>query len=117
MDSAINPALEQALEHAKQSAKARRKKLRDAANSSGSVIYFVQAGKHIKVGISTRNALKSRLNSIQTSNPYKIKLLKLLKTSNPVRDERLFHKLLRRYHVRGEWFFVDNPAILQLLGA
>jgi len=113
MDSRLSASLE----HAKQTASARRRAVRKKAVETGAVIYFVQAGKHIKVGISSRGALKGRINAIQIGNPYEVRLLKLLKTSQPRKDERVFHRLLKRYHVRGEWFLIDNRAILELLGA
>lgn len=82
----------------------------------GALIYFVQAGEYLKVGISTRDALKGRMNSFQVSNPHPIRLLKVLHTRNPRQDERLFHELLKDYHIKGEWFLVVNRAIREFLG-
>lgn len=109
MNERLAPALKQAKE-------SRAKRIRES-RATGHVIYFFQAGKHIKVGISRRGAIKSRINSIQCGNPHHVKVLKILHTISPRQDERLFHKLLHQYHVRGEWFLITNAAILELLGA
>jgi len=109
--------LNHALTHAKNRVATRKRLATIKARRVGSVIYFVQVGKHIKVGLSSRSALRFRLNSFQTSSPYKVKLLKVLHTTSPREDERVFHRLLKDYHVRGEWFLIDNIAILELLGA
>lgn len=108
--------LEHALEYSRMAAKARKKQARKKAKEVGAMIYFIQAGEYIKVGISSRKAWYHRLSNFQVSNPHEIRVLKLLKTSEPRKDEARFHELLKMYHVRGEWFKVENMAILELLG-
>ena len=65
-------------------------------------IYIIKCNEYIKVGIS--NDPKRRLKDLQTSNPYKLKLLSVYQPKQPVIAERVIHALLDKYHERGEWF-------------
>lgn len=115
MSDEANHRLDHAVRHAKFRKRDREKSSRQLAKRAGCVIYFIQAGKFIKVGITRLSLLKFRINAIQTGNPYPIKVLRLLHTSRPRADERLFHHVLKPFHVRGEWFLIDSPAIMELL--
>lgn len=76
-----------------------------------SVVYFVQAGPDgpIKIGITT--ALDSRLRTLQTGSPRR---LRLLHTESGGRQRELaFHRRWARHRLRGdgEWFH-PAPEIL-----
>lgn len=79
------------------------------------LIYFIQAGDYVKVGLSKRESFKLRVSSIQTGNPHKLKVLRIIPTNHPRRDERQFHFMLRAYRVQGEWFKITSESILALL--
>lgn len=82
----------------------------------GSIIYFVSAGPFLKVGISSKKSFKGRLNTFQVSNAFKIKVLKMLETTNPIEDEEEFHTALNEFHVKGEWFLIPpSHGIMQFL--
>lgn len=85
---------------------------------NGTVIYFIKAGNFLKVGISSLRSLKARVNAIQVGNPFQVKVLKLLHTTNPMVDEAKFHSVLDRYHIRGEWFALqpENEIMKFLTG-
>lgn len=76
------------------------------ANYSGSpclyFIYFIDCGGHIKIG-STFD-LKSRLTSIQTSNPSPI-------SHNHGQVEKALHEIFHDAHIRGEWYNLTEQDI------
>lgn len=80
---------------------------------SGSVIYFIQAGEFIKIGISNRKAFNRRLASLQTGCPYKLTVLRVVDTLWPVADERRLHRLFSAYRVRSrnEWFKMSKQDL------
>lgn len=55
------------------------------------------------VKIGTTADPKSRLNSIRTNSPDKVKLLKLIKGNKG--DEQTIHDLFASVHSHGEWFY------------
>lgn len=61
-----------------------------------------------KVGISSD--VKKRINSMQSGNPFKIKVLKLFKTPNASKVEKLIHKELRESRLTGEWFYLESES-------
>ena len=71
-------------------------------NNSDSYVYFIQSekGGAIKIGLSKNP--EERLNELQPSTPYKLKLLAKIKGN--VRKERELHRKFARYRIQGEWF-------------
>ena len=72
-------------------------------------IYAIRTSEAVKIGYS--NAPRSRKKAIQTGNVQQVNLAWL---SRPLANlasakgkEKAFHKKLRRYHIRGEWFDLD----------
>lgn len=73
-------------------------------------LYVAAAGNTVKIGIS--NNPESRVQSLNTGNPEKIKLIqthdsfkRFGKTASEFEDE--IHDHLSEYHVRGEWFELE----------
>ena len=66
-------------------------------------IYFIKAGRFVKVGMSKRDVNK-RLAEHQVSNPYKCTLLCSLETNHMVDSEKEAQMELKNYHHRGEWY-------------
>lgn len=68
------------------------------------IVYVVQAetGGPVKIGYSREGGLKSRVASLQTGNPYKLRVVHTEPGS--VEDERELHRTFRRYRMSGEWF-------------
>lgn len=55
-------------------------------------IYVIRCEDFIKVGIADNP--KARLIQMQTGNPFKLELLNVMRTSDPLRDERAIHDAL-----------------------
>lgn len=70
-------------------------------DKEGIYIYFIiSEDGFVKIGTST--SPYNRLDSLQTANPHKLELKLTIKGNCKI--EKLMHKLLRKYHHRGEWY-------------
>ena len=66
------------------------------------MIYFIESESgHVKIGY-TSVPIKSRLSALQTSCPFKLKLLKTIDGGR--KKEKELHYIFRNSHFRGEWF-------------
>lgn len=73
-------------------------------------VYFVAAGKHVKIGFST--APLERLKALQTSHPETLEILHAVPGTQLM--ERSFHKRFAKGRVRGEWFLL-SPEVRQFI--
>lgn len=78
--------------------------------SDGRRIYFVRCGKFIKIGTSSDPAY--RLDALSTASPYELTLIGHIPGSMVA--ELALHDLLRRHHVKGEWFRA-NAALMRVV--
>lgn len=89
---------------------------REASEGDPPVVYFVQVDNGpdspVKIGVTTEGGLSARLCGIQTSCPYKLRLLATMK--GDYRDEERLHHSFRHARVMGEWFR-PTPALLALI--
>lgn len=82
-------------------------------------VYFIRlAGTNVfKVGVS-KNVPK-RLTTLQSSNPYELELVAILKPFDIIAKEveTAFHQILKYHncHIRGEWFELNEKVISRLL--
>lgn len=67
-------------------------------------VYFVSDGEFVKIGIA--KDVKKRLQTLQTGNPMKLKVLKTiaLQDDEARRQEEYYHRKFREYNACGEWF-------------
>ena len=71
-------------------------------------LYFILAKRgiipkysgHVKIGIACNPY--ARVKTLQTGNPYKLKVLAVIKHAANIEGD--IHKRLAHLHVRGEWF-------------
>ena len=71
-------------------------------------IYYVSCKDYIKIGYT--NNPKLRLSEMQTGNPYKLKIIKLLKNKTQQQEKILHKKLKSKYpklHKYREWYYKD----------
>lgn len=76
------------------------------------LIYFIQAGQFIKIGLTSNAALAKRLSSIQVGCPYEASIIFTQETSRPIEDEKHLHNLFREFHYRGEWFKMNKSTMI-----
>ena len=72
-------------------------------------VYFIRAGEGgpVKVGFSTD--VQQRLRELQTASPHQLTLEAAVMGTPAV--EAWFHHELRRWHIRGEWFDLDEDRV------
>jgi hypothetical protein len=79
-----------------------------------SYVYFVQAGPvAIKIGYTAREDVFFRIDQLQVGNPYKLRLLGVIRGSR--RDERKLHELFGEWRMQGEWFKARAPGMRELI--
>lgn len=75
-------------------------------------LYLIKSQNFCKIGITSN--LTDRLVNLQAGNPHKIDLVSCYEFPDmytSYRVEQKFHKILSQYHVRGEWFELDDIAL------
>ena len=73
------------------------------------IVYCVECQGYYKFGV-TSNAMKKRLISLQTGNPFDITIIWVARSNKIRKYERQIHKIIKSSHHRGEWY--DIPQIL-----
>jgi hypothetical protein len=74
------------------------------------MIYFIKAGKHIKVGYTKDvNTFKVRLSTYNTSNPFEMEIINLIDGDTKLESDILNHFI--KYHCKGEWFYYNEEII------
>jgi len=82
---------------------------------SPTLVYFIQAGPFIKIGLSTSRGLANRLSNIQVGCPYPASIILTKPTDTPYDSEKLYHKTFEAFHYRGEWFRISPRMLLKVL--
>ena len=75
------------------------------------IVYCVECKGYYKFGV-TSTSMKRRLITMQTGNPFNIKLIWVVRSNRIRKYERQIHKIIRGSHHRGEWY--DIPQVLAL---
>lgn len=75
-------------------------------------VYFIKAGRRkrapVKIGVASN--IERRLATLQTGNHRELLLLAAIKCEtkhDAYRLESMFHRMLKRHKMRGEWFRHD----------
>lgn len=74
------------------------------------VVYFVRAGNKGAIKIGVARDVKKRLATMQTGNPFELKVIALIPCSGVQQafdTERRIHNLFKAKRIRGEWFAGD----------
>jgi predicted GIY-YIG superfamily endonuclease len=69
-------------------------------------LYIMQCNNYIKIGVSKNP--ERRIKSLQTGNPYKIKLILAIEDSAAYDLEYQFHKYYEKEKSVGEWFEIND---------
>ena len=68
------------------------------------MVYFISDGERIKIGFTTD--IRQRLNSLQTANSNKLKLLYRIDDGGHALEKHI-HEMCERYRLEGEWFLLS----------
>lgn len=83
------------------------------------VVYTIQAeaGGPVKIGYCDRgDGVDARLCGIQTGNPERLVIRRVIAAPNGRADERALHDRLAKYRMCGEWF-TCSPEVAMATGA
>lgn len=80
-----------------------------------SYIYFIKAEETNKVKIGVATDVESRLASLQTSCPFKLKLEAKIQSEHPTLLERTLHYNLKDNRLQGEWFNLDDKHLRTII--
>lgn len=75
-------------------------------------VYFITDGNAIKIGYTQYFDAKQRIAQLQTANPRPLRVLGVRPDGTP-ENERMLHRELRKYRLRGEWFDYTQPGVQQ----
>jgi len=76
-------------------------------------VYIVTDGSHYKIGI-TSGDVSRRLAQLQTGNPRRLRIVKVIGSDDPARTEHTLHVMLQHRRGHGEWFKL-SPSELEIL--
>lgn len=86
------------------------RRLKKSLKDKEGYVYFVSNGEYVKIGHAIN--IEDRMNNLQCGSPYKLKLMKILKSTDYINLETQLHNLFSKYKVLGEWydilFLFDN---------
>lgn len=89
--------------------KRNRKKTKNSRSTGRGMVYCVECQGYYKFGV-TSDSMKKRLMTMQTGNPFSIKIFWVARSNKIRKYERQIHRIIRGNHHRGEWY--DIPQIL-----
>jgi hypothetical protein len=75
-------------------------------------VYLCESNGRYKIGVSNQPA--KRVEAMNVSSPYPVRLLHTFPADDPVSAEKELHEMFRSYRVHGEWFEL-NEFLLQLI--
>lgn len=83
------------------------------AKKSG--IYILYSCGYYKIGITSN--IQKRINTLQTGNPFLIQLVffKIVNGANTLENE--LHKKYKNKNVLGEWFWLNNEDVQDIMAA
>ena len=77
------------------------------------MVYFITDGRYTKIGVAEDP--NKRVKELQTGNPFKLSLAKVIDGS--YEEEKQLHDMLHLYQINGEWYDWDNfdDEVIELL--
>jgi hypothetical protein len=73
------------------------------------VIYFIACEGFVKIGVTTRESAASRMEALQTGNPFALSIIHTEKGGHE--KEKRLHERFASLRVRGEWFKYDGQLV------
>ncbi|MBI2925457.1 MAG: GIY-YIG nuclease family protein [Verrucomicrobia bacterium] len=80
--------------------------------SYSSLVYLIHGSGHYKIGIAID--VRKRLQSIKTSCPFPVEIVKAWQSEDASAVERILHKRFTAHRVNGEWFNLPDTDLEML---
>ena len=86
------------------------RKISKSLKQNEGYVYFISNGQYCKIGHAID--IKNRIETLQCGSPYKLEIIKTIKSIDYINLENQLHNLFSKYRVLGEWydilFLFDN---------
>jgi hypothetical protein len=76
-------------------------------------VYFIQAGKFVKIGYTRKKDVAARMGELQVGCPHSLRVIATI--AGDVHLERDLHRLFRPWRTQGEWFRLSAPGLRQII--
>ncbi|PHR55944.1 MAG: hypothetical protein COA43_14590 [Robiginitomaculum sp.] len=79
-------------------------------------VYFIRAGIYTKIGVAKN--IQRRMEQLQTGNPLELRLtcsIQMSSIKSAFYFERLLHDELMDKHKHGEWFFIKDTKVKDII--
>lgn len=82
-----------------------------------STVYLLEAGGYYKIGVTLDSTVKHRLKTLQTGNPFPIRLIASGNSEDAYALEKTLHKKYKNIRMTGEWFALDEGQVAEVINA
>lgn len=76
-------------------------------------VYLIGCEGCVKIGVSTYG--ESRIEALQTGNPFELYLIAEAEFTDAFAVEKHLHATYSKYRIRGEWFKIPPPVMQELM--
>lgn len=78
-------------------------------------VYLIASGRNI-IKVGKADDVRKRVRGLQTASPFEMQVFHTIEASTEHVGalEKLIHKRLKRYHLRGEWFRVERQTAVAI---
>lgn len=78
-------------------------------------VYLIASGRNV-IKVGKADDVRKRVRGLQTANPFEMQVFHTIECSGAHVGalEKLIHKRLKRYHMRGEWFCVERRTAVDI---
>lgn len=80
-----------------------------------SFVYLIASGRNI-IKVGKADDVRKRVRGLQTASPFEMQIFHTIEVSSEHVGalEKLIHKRLKRYHLRGEWFCIERALAVSI---
>jgi len=112
----ITRRLREEFQREAEKAELRAAKAAESANpkpSPNNFVYLISGGGYVKIGIAVH--VESRLSGLQTSSPFKLKLLKSWRCLDARSNEEILHGKFEQFRHHREWFQLPDDVLQHII--
>lgn len=78
------------------------------------MVYILFDGEYYKIGVTTSDRYKRRLQNLSTGNARNLQLIAYVESPFAKDIERQLHRRFKCNRVKNEWFWLDDTGLAEL---
>lgn len=78
------------------------------------MVYILFDGEYYKIGVTTSERYKRRLQNLSTGNARHLELIAYVESPFAKDIERQLHRRFKCNQIKSEWFWLDEPGLGEL---